>query len=66
MHVCACVRVRLRVPGCNVENASYSLSVCAERTAIAKAVSEGQREFKAIAISRSGSLLIYVYLYLLD
>ncbi len=36
--------------GCNVENASYSLTLCAERTAIFKAVSEGHREFSAIAI----------------
>jgi homotetrameric cytidine deaminase len=36
--------------GCNVENASYSVTVCAERTALFKAVSEGHREFSAIAI----------------
>ena len=36
--------------GCNVENASYGLCNCAERTAIFKAVSEGEREFVAIAI----------------
>ncbi len=36
--------------GCNIENASYSMTLCAERTAIFKAVSEGHREFKAIAI----------------
>lgn len=36
--------------GCNIENASYSLSVCAERTAIFKAVSEGHRELTGIAI----------------
>ena len=37
--------------GVNVENASYSLTVCAERVAIFKAVSEGFRNFKAIAIT---------------
>ena len=38
--------------GCNVENAAYPLGVCAEKTAIVKAVSNGSRKFKAIAISR--------------
>uniref|UniRef100_A0A673ZFM2 Cytidine deaminase n=1 Tax=Salmo trutta TaxID=8032 RepID=A0A673ZFM2_SALTR len=37
--------------GCNVENACYNLGLCAERTTIAKAVSEGYRRFKAIAIA---------------
>lgn len=36
--------------GCNIENAAYSPTNCAERTAIFKAVSEGEREFQAIAI----------------
>ena len=36
--------------GCNIENASYSPTICAERTAFAKAVSEGKRAFTAIAI----------------
>ena len=39
--------------GCNVENASYGATNCAERTAIFKAVSEGYREFDAIAIVAS-------------
>ncbi|MDE7122531.1 MAG: cytidine deaminase [Oscillospiraceae bacterium] len=37
--------------GCNIENASYSLCICAERIAFAKAVSEGHRKFLAIAIT---------------
>ena len=36
--------------GCNIENASYSPSVCAERTAFFKAVFDGHREFTAIAV----------------
>ena len=36
--------------GCNIENASYPLSNCAERTAIFKALSEGERGFKALAV----------------
>lgn len=36
--------------GCNVENAAYTPTNCAERTAIFKAVSEGERDFSAIAI----------------
>ncbi len=36
--------------GVNVENAAYPTSICAERTAVFKAVSEGERKFKAIAI----------------
>jgi cytidine deaminase len=39
--------------GCNIESSSYSLTICAERTAIFKALSEGEREFSAIAITAS-------------
>jgi cytidine deaminase len=37
--------------GCNIESSSYGLTICAERTAIFKAVSEGHRRFTAIAIA---------------
>jgi cytidine deaminase len=37
--------------GCNIENAAYSMTNCAERTAIFKAVSEGEREFAALAVA---------------
>lgn len=40
--------------GCNIENATYGATNCAERTAIFKAVSEGQRDFETIAIVSSG------------
>ena len=36
--------------GCNIENASYGLTNCAERTVIFKAVSEGHKRFKALAV----------------
>ena len=36
--------------GCNIENATYGATCCAERTAVYKAVSEGEKEFEAIAI----------------
>lgn len=39
--------------GCNVENVSYGGTICAERTAVVKAVSEGVREFEKIAIVAS-------------
>ena len=37
--------------GCNIENSSYSLTCCAERVAIFKAVSEGYKKFKALSVS---------------
>ncbi|KAI9571996.1 cytidine deaminase [Boletus coccyginus] len=39
------------IKGCNVENASYGGAICAERTAIVKAVSEGKKDFVAMAIT---------------
>ena len=41
------------VTGCNIENAAYTPTNCAERTAFFKAVSEGRREFRAIAVAGS-------------
>ena len=40
--------------GCNVENAAYGSTICAERTALVKAVSEGYTDFSAIAIAGQG------------
>jgi cytidine deaminase len=37
--------------GCNIENSSFGLTICAERVAIFRAIAEGEREFKAIAIA---------------
>jgi cytidine deaminase len=39
------------VTGCNIENATYGLTVCAERVAIFKALSEGHRKFRRIAVA---------------
>jgi len=42
--------------GCNIENAAYTPSNCAERTAVFKAVSEGERDFAAIAVATSNGV----------
>ena len=42
--------------GCNIENASFTPTICAERTAFFKAIFDGEREFAAIAIIGSGAL----------
>ncbi|MBQ3841401.1 MAG: cytidine deaminase [Ruminiclostridium sp.] len=44
-----------RYTGCNVENAAYPCGICAERTAAAKAVSEGNRDFRMIAVVGSSA-----------
>lgn len=41
--------------GCNIENASFGATICAERTAIAKAISEGEKEFEKIAVVSSSN-----------
>ena len=43
--------------GCNVENATYGLTVCAERVAIFKAISEGHKKFLAIAVAADSPTL---------
>jgi cytidine deaminase len=42
--------------GCNVESASYGLTVCGERTAVFKAISEGVRKFRAVAVVTAGDI----------
>jgi len=44
--------------GCNVENATYGLTICAERVAIFKAISEGERGFDAVAVAADTEMLI--------
>jgi cytidine deaminase len=43
--------------GCNIENATYGLTLCAERVAVFKAVSEGARKFKRIAVAADTDVL---------
>lgn len=43
--------------GCNVENATYGLTLCAERVAVFKAISEGAREFRRIAVAADSETL---------
>jgi len=43
------------ITGCNVENRSFGLTICAERTAVVKALSQGLRSFKALAVSTPDS-----------
>lgn len=43
--------------GCNVENATYGLTICAERVAVFKAISEGARQFRRIAVAADTDLL---------
>ena len=43
--------------GCNVENATYGLSVCAERVAVLKAISEGARRFRRVAVAADTDVL---------
>lgn len=47
------------VTGCNVENASYGLTICAERNAIFAAVAQGKKKIKAVAIVASGTPMPY-------
>lgn len=47
------------ITGCNVENASYGLTICAERNAIFAAVASNIREFKAVAVVADGEVMPY-------
>jgi cytidine deaminase len=43
--------------GCNIENATYGLSVCAERVAVFKAISDGARKFRRVAVAADTDVL---------
>ena len=43
--------------GCNIENSSYSLTICAERVALFKAVSEAETKFKALSVSTKNAVM---------
>ena len=45
--------------GANIENSSYPCGICAERVAVSKAISEGEKEFLAVAITSSGNDYTY-------
>ena len=49
--------------GCNIENAAYPVTVCAERVAMSKAVSEGEYKFRAIAIAGGKEKVPELYSY---
>lgn len=47
------------ITGCNVENASYGLTICAERNAVFAAVAGGRKNFSAVAVVASGGQMPY-------
>ena len=61
---CAVLTDNMLYTGCNIENASYGLAMCAERVAVFSAVSAGERKIKAIAIvgsPRGNEITDYAY-----